>query len=158
LTAGRPGVEREFRPGGCVAVHCFAKKTSARRRREAAAWRVFLYRKNRLYYVGLASNIRSRLNSQLRDRFRIYLTVGDEHLRELESLVMRISSPKGNRQKGKFSRSEDLKRRFRRQVALYQRVELNRLFGFTKRFIDGWHTWKYQRAPGDWVQLDELRR
>jgi hypothetical protein len=192
-----------------------------------------LYRKNRLYYVGLAPNLRSRLNSHLRDRhadtwdrFSIYLTVGDEHLRELESLVMRISSPKGNRQKGKFSRSEDLKRRFRRQVALYQRVELNRLFGLTKpkeaaklkerikqdgriptlakyvsrkfpirftykgklhrarvrtdgtinyhgkiftspssaassitkRSIDGWHTWKYQRAPGDWVQLDELRR
>jgi GIY-YIG catalytic domain len=83
-----------------------------------------LYRKTRLYYVGLASNLRSRLNSHLRDRhadtwdrFSIYLTVGDEHLRELESLVMRISTPKGNRQKGKFSRSEDLRRRFRRQVA-----------------------------------------
>jgi len=97
-----------------------------------------LYRKNRLYYVGLASNLRSRLNSHLRDRhadtwdrFSIYLTVGDEHLRELESLVMRISSPKGNKQRGKFARSEDLRRRFRRQVAQYQRVELNRLFGFT---------------------------
>ena len=98
-----------------------------------------LYRKNRLYYVGLASNLRSRLNSHLRDRhadtwdrFSIYLTVGDEHLRELESLVMRISSPKGNKQHGKFARSEDLGRRFRRQVAQYQRVELNRLFGFTR--------------------------
>jgi hypothetical protein len=98
-----------------------------------------LYRKNRLYYVGLASNLRSRLNSHLRDRhadtwdrFSIYLTVGDEHLRELESLVMRISSPKGNKQRGKFARSEDLRRRFRRQVAQYQRVELNRLFGFTR--------------------------
>jgi hypothetical protein len=192
-----------------------------------------LYRKNRLYYVGLASNLRSRLNSHLRDRhadtwdrFSIYLTVGDEHLRELESLVMRISSPKGNKQRGKFARSEDLRRRFRRQVAQYQRVELNRLFGFTggreaaklkeritrdgriptlakyvtrrfrihflyknkqhrawvrpdgtinyrgkifnspstaasavtKRAMDGWHAWKYQRAPGDWVRLDELRR
>lgn len=192
-----------------------------------------LYRKHRLYYVGLASNLRSRLNSHLRDRhadtwdrFSIYLTIGDEHLRELESLVMRISSPKGNRQKGKFFRSEDLRRKFRRQVAQYQRVELDRLFGrtgpkeaaklkerikedgrlptlakyvtrrfpirfkykgkqyrarvrsdgtinyggkiftspslaaaaVTKRPTDGWHVWNYQRAPGDWVKLDELRR
>lgn len=87
-------------------------------------------------YVGLASNLRSRLNSHLRDRhadtwdrFSIHLTVGDEHLRELESLVMRIATPKGNKQKGKFSRSEDLRRRFRRQVAQYQRIELERLFG-----------------------------
>jgi hypothetical protein len=50
-----------------------------------------LYRGNRLYYVGLASNLRSRLNSHLRDRhantwdhFSVYLTVGDEHLAELE--------------------------------------------------------------------------
>jgi hypothetical protein len=192
-----------------------------------------LYRKSRLYYVGLASNLRSRLNSHLRDRhadtwdrFSIYLTVGDEHLRELESLVMRIATPKGNKQKGKFSRSEDLRRRFRRQVSQYQKIELNRLFGLTtpkeaekiklhirgdgrlptlaryvskrfkirfeykgkyyvarvrsdgainyrgkvytspstaasavtKRAMDGWWAWKYQRAPGDWVRLDELRR
>ena len=97
-----------------------------------------LYRGNRLYYVGLASNLRSRLNSHLRDRhantwdhFSVYLTVGDEHLAELESLVLRISSPKGNKQRGKFARSEDLRRRFRRQVSQYQKIELNRLFGLT---------------------------
>ena len=28
----------------------------------------------------------------------------------------------------------------------------------TKRPIDGWWAWKYQRAPGDWIRLDELRR
>lgn len=49
-----------------------------------------LYRKKRLYYVGLASNLRSRLTQHLRDRhaqtwdrFSIYLTIGDEHLKEL---------------------------------------------------------------------------
>jgi hypothetical protein len=154
------------------------------------------------------------------------LTVGDEHLAELESLVLRISSPKGNKQRGKFARSEDLRRRFRRQVSQYQKIELNRLFGLTtpkeaekiksrirddgriptlaryvskrfkirfdykrkayvarvrsdgtinyrgkiytspsaaatavtKRAMDGWWAWKYQRAPGDWIRLDELRR
>jgi hypothetical protein len=192
-----------------------------------------LYRGTRLYYVGLASNLRSRLSHHLRgrhantwDRFSVYLTVGDEHLRELESLVLRIASPKGNKQLGKFARSEDLRRRFRRQIAQYQKIELNRLFGLTtqteaaklknrvktdgrlptlaryvsKRFkirfdykgrryigrvrsdgtinfrgkiytspssaasaithraMDGWKVWYYQRAPGDWVLLDELRK
>jgi hypothetical protein len=28
----------------------------------------------------------------------------------------------------------------------------------TKRPMDGWWTWKYQWAPGDWIRLDELRR
>lgn len=200
-----------------------------RRRRGVYA----LYRGNRLYYVGLASNLRSRLNSHLRDRhantwdhFSVYLTVGDEHLPELESLVLRISSPKGNKQRGNFARSEDLRHRFRRQVSQYQKIELNRLFGLTtpkeaekikirirddgriptlaryvskgfkirfeykgqrytarvrsdgtinyhgkiytspskaasavtKRAMDGWLAWKYQRAPGDWIRLDELRR
>src|SRR5512137_2372381 len=69
-----------------------------------------LYRKSHLCYVGLASNLRSRLNHHLRDRhaktwdrFSIYLTLDQSHLRELEALTIRIASPKGNRQKGKFS-------------------------------------------------------
>ena len=24
--------------------------------------------------------------------------------------------------------------------------------------VDGWLFWKYERAPGDWVPLDELRK
>jgi hypothetical protein len=91
-----------------------------------------LYNGDRLYYVGLASNMRSRLRGHLRDRhakkwdrFSIYLTAGDEHLKELESLVLRIAAPKGNRVAGKFGASEDLRRRFRRglQVSLSKKVD-----------------------------------
>jgi len=94
-----------------------------------------LYHKNKLYYVGLASNLRVRLNHHLRDRhantwdrFSVYLTAHDEHIRELESLVIRISAPKGNRQKGKFYRADDLRRSFRKQVSEFQKVELEALF------------------------------
>ena len=55
-----------------------------------------LYRRGKLYYVGLASNLRSRLAHHLRDRhrdswdrFSVYLTIGDSHLKELESLILR---------------------------------------------------------------------
>lgn len=99
-----------------------------------------LYRGTRLYYVGLASNLRTRLSHHLRDRhastwdhFSVYLTVGDEHLRELESLVLRIASPKGNKLLGKFAGSEDLRPRFRRQIAQFHKFELARLFGDTTR-------------------------
>ena len=82
-----------------------------------------LYRKEKLYYVGLAKNLRSRLKSHLHDRhgsswdrFSVYLTIGEQHLRELESLILRIVQPKGNKQKGKFPKSEDIRRRFARDV------------------------------------------
>jgi hypothetical protein len=28
----------------------------------------------------------------------------------------------------------------------------------TGRPTDGWHAWRFERAPGDWVKLDELRK
>ena len=74
-----------------------------------------LYRRDKLYYVGLATNLRGRLRGHLRDRhkglwdrFSVYLTIDHRHLRELESLVIRIAQPKGNKQRGKFARSENL--------------------------------------------------
>lgn len=95
-----------------------------------------LYKGNSLYYVGLAKNLRSRLHHHLRDRhaeewnrFSIYLTQGDEHLKELESLVLRILMPKGNRVTGKFMESRDLFKLFKQKVQLMQRRELFEITG-----------------------------
>jgi len=189
-----------------------------------------LYKKDKLYYVGLASNLRNRLKHHLRDRhahtwdrFSIYLTIKDEHLKELESLILRIASPSGNRKSGKFLRSQDLKPDFKNAITSSQRMEINSMFGLkeeetkasrgkllkdklsvlamlnrkfkirisykgelhkavvikngTIRYkgkvynspslaaqaarglpSNGWIWWKYERAPGDWVVLDELRK
>lgn len=205
-----------------------------------------LYRNKRLYYVGLASNLRSRLGTHLRDRhaktwdsFSVYLSVGEEHLRELEALLLRVVKPKGNVQRGKFGRADDLRKKFRKDIARAQRIELDgivprptrsqkstpekpvpktgrqgripalapfvhrrfhirlrykgklyiahvrrdgtirfagdsaeadRLQGqvfnapsaaasaVTKRSMNGWTAWEYERAPGDWVPLNELRK
>jgi len=53
-----------------------------------------LYRRDKLYYVGLASNLKWRLYQHLNDhhrsswdRFSVYFTIGDKHLKELETLV-----------------------------------------------------------------------
>lgn len=183
-----------------------------------------LYKKDKLYYVGLASNLRNRLKNHLRnrnvkswDRFSIYLTIKDAHLRELESLVLRIASPSGNKKSGKFLRSQDLKPVFKNAITSSQRTEINSMFGIdtgeatarkkhgkltvlstlNKKFkirmlykgkvhkavvrkngtirykgkvynspslavrgmpSNGWVWWKYERAPGDWILLDELRK
>lgn len=195
-----------------------------------------LYRRGKLHYVGLASNLRTRLAHHLKDRhhdswdrFSVYLTIGDSHLRELESLILRISKPPGNKQQGKFAKSEDLRRRFRRDWYTEMRLKLGDLLGrparitplespptipdgrrpvlagymasagekltlrgrhkgqtlwayvrksgliyfkgkhFTspslagaaavgRRTCNGWTFWQYQRAPGDWVELDALRK
>jgi hypothetical protein len=95
-----------------------------------------LYRRGKLYYVGLASNLRSRLKNHLRDRhgkswdrFSVYLTVSDAHLRELEALILRIVPTKGNKQKGKLPQSEDMRRKFAREVRELQRRDLRALIG-----------------------------
>lgn len=195
-----------------------------------------LYRKDKLYYVGLASNLKSRLHQHLKDhhgkswdRFSVYFTVGDKRLKELETLILHITGkPRGNKNKGKFQDSENLKRTLKRDIKTYQHTELMDLIGqdfktdlvkiskngkngrepilaeyigrirtplrlraslkgrkfkarlrrdgsirFRKktynspsaagiaacrRSCDGWYFWKYERAPGDWVKLNELRK
>lgn len=94
-----------------------------------------LYRGHRLYYVGLATDLRTRLTQHLRDahakswdRFSLYLTTGGNHLRELESLVLRIVMPSGNKQRGKFARSEDLRRSLMRSLREDHRAEVEALF------------------------------
>jgi hypothetical protein len=191
-----------------------------------------LYRKDQLYYVGLAKNLRNRLKHHLRDRhkklwdrFSVYLTIGDSHLKELESLILRTVKPQGNHQSGKFIKSENLRGCLSRDLRARQRQEINWVIGRStspvpkrggkkvvasggpvlsaylnkstklratfkgelvrarirrngliryktkdyaspsqaasavlKRAANGWTFWRYERAPGDWVKLNELRR
>lgn len=83
-----------------------------------------LYRKDKLFYVGLASNLTVRLKQHQRDRLRgkwdrfsVYLTARDEHIKELESLVLRIVVPSGNRAGGRLANSKDLRPNIHRLIA-----------------------------------------
>lgn len=76
-----------------------------------------LYRQEHLYYVGLATNIFSRVRQHTRDkhkkrwdRFSAYVTQREEQVKELESLALRILEPDGNRVGGRLRGAEDLKR------------------------------------------------
>lgn len=100
-----------------------------------------LYKGEKLYYVGLATNLRKRLKQHLRDRhkglwdrFSVYLTIGDQHIKEMESLLLRIVKPPGNKQAGKFARCETLNKRLARDIKTQQHEELASILG-TQRSI-----------------------
>lgn len=95
-----------------------------------------LYKGEALYYVGLASNLKGRVKQHLSDRhahkwdrFSVYLTPGDRYMRELESLLLRITPTKGNKVKGKLAGSRDLKRELQQNIKELQRMELSGLLG-----------------------------
>jgi hypothetical protein len=78
-----------------------------------------LYRRDKLYYVGLATNLMGRINGHLRDRhkglwdrFSVYLTSqsDQQHVRELEALLLRILLPKGNRVSGRLRHAVNVSR------------------------------------------------
>ncbi|RLA38659.1 MAG: hypothetical protein DRR42_28405 [Gammaproteobacteria bacterium] len=82
-----------------------------------------LYNRDKLYYVGLASNLMTRLNQHLKDRhkrkwdkFSVYLTKKDEHMKELESLFLRIMKPTGNKVIGKFGGSVNLRQQLNKSI------------------------------------------
>ncbi len=82
-----------------------------------------LFRRKRLYYVGLASNLMGRLKSHLRDRhhgawdrFSVYLTADSAHIKELESLLLRIVRPSGNRVSGGLMGSTNLRSAFAKRI------------------------------------------
>ncbi len=196
-----------------------------------------LYRRGKLYYVGLASSLLSRLKMHLRDqhadtwdRFSVYLTIGPDYMKEIESVLIRIAAPPGNKMRGKFIRSENLLPKLKAEYRQQRKQEEELLFGVRKkagervpkkararaksqgpapvlaphvsqvrklraRFkgklvrarvlkdgrvsyggqrytspslaaaaacgrvaCNGWQFWTYERAPGDWVPLNELRK
>lgn len=94
-----------------------------------------LYRKNRLYYVGLATALRGRLRAHGKNRhggnwdsFSIYLTMKDQHLREIEAMMLRLANPSGAKQRGKFARSTDMRRRITKAIKEKQSKEISSLF------------------------------
>jgi hypothetical protein len=94
-----------------------------------------LYRKNKLSYAGLASALRNRLTAHGKNRhgnswdhFSVYLTIRDQHLREIEALLLRITRPPGARQTGKLAQSRDMKRQITRAIRAKQAKHLSSLF------------------------------
>lgn len=95
-----------------------------------------LYKGTKIYYVGLARSLSVRIKQHLQDRhggnwdsFSLYITSEQTFLRELESVILRILQPKGNKAKGKLKSAYDLKGDLLRELEEKQKAEREFLLG-----------------------------
>lgn len=95
-----------------------------------------LYDSDELYYVGKSTDLRKRVKQHLRDRhlkswthFSFYLVRRVEHIHEIESLLVRIASPKGNRVIPKGKHRGPLLAELKKMIRQRQKEELKELFG-----------------------------
>jgi hypothetical protein len=98
-----------------------------------------LYRQDKLYYVGLAKNLMGRVRGHLKDRhkgswdrFSVYLTIDASHMKQLESLLLRIARPDGNRVSGGFGGPKSL---YRTLNKLMSHADADRRAGLIGGFI-----------------------
>jgi len=76
-----------------------------------------LYRKDRLYYVGLTTNLFGRINWYLKDKhagkwdsFVIFRIKRINYLKDIETLITHLVKLPGNKVKGKVPRDADINR------------------------------------------------
>ena len=95
-----------------------------------------LYKGDRLYYVGLASNLKNRVKQHLKDKhagkwnkFSVYLVRESDRIKELEALILRVADPKGNKVKGGLPRAKNLKPVLRRRMEERTKRKIARVLG-----------------------------
>lgn len=95
-----------------------------------------LYDDDELYYVGKSTDLKKRVKQHLRDRhlkswthFSFYLVRKVEHIHEIESLLVRIANPKGNRVIPKGKSRGPLLNQLKAMVMQRQKDEIRELFG-----------------------------
>lgn len=99
-----------------------------------------LYDGNELYYVGRSADLRKRVRHHLRDRhfaswthFSLYLVRKASHIGEIESLLVRIANPKGNRTIPRGKASSAMMKKLKTMVRERQKQEYEEMFGIHKR-------------------------
>jgi hypothetical protein len=115
-TKAKTGLVREYleKVSGSLLEDQYRPAISAMIRGHAGVYA--LYKGDRLYYVGLATNLMGRVKHHLKDRhtkrwdkFSVYLTNDGNLVKPLESLLLRIADPPGNRVKGRLPGAVDKK-------------------------------------------------
>jgi hypothetical protein len=84
------------------------------------------------YYIGLATKLPSRLNHHLKDRhagnwdrFNFYAIRSPKYVKDLESVLIRVAKPEGNRQRGGFGKNANLRKRLRNEIIDSIRADFN---------------------------------
>jgi hypothetical protein len=93
-----------------------------------------LYDENELYYVGRASALKRRVHQHLRDRhdaqwthFSLFLIKRADYIGDIESLLVRIAEPIGNRAKPKGRDSKVLIGKLKKLIRQKHKEELREL-------------------------------
>jgi len=94
-----------------------------------------LYKRNRLYYVGLTKNLQARLNTHYKkkhvgrwDSFVIFRIKRVDYLKDIETLLLQVAEPPGNSVMGHVPRDANLNRILKR----IQREQERKLRQFKK--------------------------
>ena len=94
-----------------------------------------LYKGAKLYYIGRAANLQKRLSQHLRDRhqrkwdkFSLFVVNNEKHIGDLESLLIDICEPTGNRAHPK-GQAKDLKKEFEDRIDAFHADEKALLLG-----------------------------
>jgi hypothetical protein len=84
------------------------------------------------YYIGLAAKLRARLSHHLKDRhagkwdrFDFYAIRSQKYVKDLESILIRVAKPEGNRQKGGFGKNKNLRKKLRNEIIQSIREDFN---------------------------------
>jgi len=102
-----------------------------------------LYKTNKLYYVGLATELKARIKYHLKDkhqgkwsRFSLYIIRKSDHIKEMESLVLCIAYPVGNAVKGKLKSSENLLPKLKSKIKIEQNRQIADIIGKGKMAVN----------------------
>lgn len=119
-----------------------------------------LYDGDELYYVGKSTELRKRVRQHLRDKhlaswthFSLYLVRREEHIHEIESLLIRIANPKGNRVVPRGKSTGALVKTLRQLIRQRQMDELNAFFGPKKKRVNSRVRRKHGNHPETLVGL-----
>lgn len=95
-----------------------------------------LYDSNGLYYVGKSTDLKNRVKHHLRDRhyalwshFSLYLVRKEAHINEIESLLVRIANPRGNKVVPRGKAKNLMLKKLKRMVKEKQKEEFSEMFG-----------------------------
>jgi len=88
-----------------------------------------LYRKDRIYYIGLTTNLLGRIKWHLKDRhagkwdsFIIFRIQKVRYLKDIETLIHHLVDTPGNKVKGKVPRDADLNRILREVLSEHEKA------------------------------------
>jgi hypothetical protein len=94
-----------------------------------------LYDDTELYYVGKSIDLKRRVKQHLKDKhyaswthFSFYLLRKEEHISDIESLLIRIANPRGNTAKPKGTSSGVMRKELQRMVKDQQDKERKEMF------------------------------